>query len=127
RYEYAAGGLDTWNPVGIGPSAPADPYGQRPLPNLQPPGLRVTQGRDSFVPTGFGPISPGWRLRRDKLGRRAEGWSDEGWTQVALDDDCDGDFFQVAPPDQQLDALHDDERLVLEYLSPDHPSLTTRL
>jgi hypothetical protein len=130
RYEYAAGGLDTWNPVGIGPSAPVDAYGQRPLPHLQPPGLRVTPStswRDVFVPTGFGPISSSWRLRRDKLGRRIEGWSDEGWTQIALDDDFDGEFFQVAPPDQQIDALRDDERLVLEYLHPDHPSLTTKL
>jgi hypothetical protein len=127
RYEYAAGGLDTWNPVGVGPSAPTDPYGQRPLPHLQPPGLRVSQWRDIFVPTGFGPISPSWRLRREKLGRRAEGWSEEGWTRIALDDDFDGEFFQTAPPDQQIETLHDDERLVLEYLHPDHPSLTTKL
>jgi hypothetical protein len=127
RYEYAAGGLATWNPVGIGPNAPPDVYGQRMLPNLQPPGLRVTQWSDIFVPTGFGPISPAWRLRRDKLGRYAEGWSDDGWPQRALDDDFDGEFFQNAPPDQQLDALRDDERIVLEYLSADHPILTTRL
>jgi hypothetical protein len=127
RYEYAAGGLETWNPVGVGPSAPADQYGQRPLPNLQPPGLRAAQWSDIFVPTGFGPISPRWRLRREKLGRRADGWSDEGWTQIALDDDFDGEFFQTAPPDQQVDALRDDERIVLEYLNADHPSLATKL
>ena len=127
RYEYAAGGLSTWNPVGVGPTAPADQYGQRPLPNLQPPGLRLTQWGDIFVPTGFGPISPSWRLRRDKLGRRAEGWTDAGWTQIALDDDFDGEFFQAAPSDQQIDAVRDDERIVLEYLNPDHPSLATKL
>ncbi len=127
RYEYAAGGLSTWNPVGIGPTAPADSYGQRPLPNLQPPGLRVAQWGDIFVPTGFGPISPSWRLRREKLGRRAEGWTDASWTQIALDDDFDGEFFQVAPPDQQIEALRDDERIVLEYLNQDHPSLATKL
>src|SRR5580693_4965611 len=52
RYEYAAGGLSTWNPVGIGPTAPADAYGQRPLPNLQPLGLVVRQWSDIFVPVG---------------------------------------------------------------------------
>ncbi len=127
RYEYAAGGPPTWNPVGIAPDAPADPYGQRALPNLQPLGLVVRQWSDIFVPAGFGPISPSWRLRREKLGRRAEGWSDEAWTRIALDDDFDGEFFQTAPPDQQIDALRDDERLVLEYLNPEHPSLTTKL
>jgi hypothetical protein len=80
-----------------------------------------------FVPIGFGPIAASWRLRRDKLGRRGEGWSDEGWTQIALDDDFDGEFFQAAPLDQQVEALHEDERIVLEYLSADHPSLTTKL
>src|SRR5262249_15774575 len=51
RYEYAAGGVETWNPVGVGPGAPADAYGQRPLPHLQPPELRVAQWTDIFVPT----------------------------------------------------------------------------
>ena len=88
---------------------------------------RARSGATSSCPTGFGPISPAWRLRREKLGRYAEGWSDEGWTQRALDDDFDGEFFQAAPPDQQLDALRDDERIVLEYLNPDHPSLATKL
>ena len=41
--------------------------------------------------------------------------------------DADGEFFQAAPPDQQIDALRDDERILLEYLHPDHPSLTTKL
>jgi hypothetical protein len=127
RYEYAAGGVDTWNPVGIGPSSPLDSYGQRLLPHLQPPGLRVSHWRDVFVPTGFGPVAGSWKVRRDKLGGRAEGWSDEAWPQIPLDDDFDGEFFQAAPADQQIEALHDDERIVLEYLSAEHPSLTTRL
>jgi hypothetical protein len=31
RYEYAAGGLETWNPVGVASTAPLDTYGQRAL------------------------------------------------------------------------------------------------
>ena len=127
RYEYAAGGHDTWNPVGIRPDAVPDAYGQRALPHLQPPGLHVVHGSELFAPVGYGPIASTWLLRREKLGRRAEGWSDEGWTRVPLDDDFDGEFFQAAPPDQQLETLHDDASIVLEYLHPDHPRLTTKL
>lgn len=127
RWENAAGGPGTWNPVGMSRSAPPDAYGQRLLPNLQPPGLRAQHWGDLFVPVGFGPIGPRWAIRRDKLGPRKEGWSDEGWTQIPLDDDFDGEFFQAAPPDQQLDTLHDDAEIVLEYLHPEHPHLSTRL
>jgi hypothetical protein len=127
RYEYAAGGRDTWNPVGISHAAVPDAYGQRLMPHLQPPGLRVAHWNDLFAPAGFGPIASTWLLRREKLGARAEGWSDEGWTGIPLDDDFDGEFFQAAPPDQQLETLHDDESIVLEYLHPDHPSLATKL
>ena len=127
RWEYSAGGPDTWNPVGVSMNAQADAYGQRLLPNLQPPGLRIAQWADFFVPVGFGPVASSWRLRTDKLGSRAEGWSDETWTQIPLDGDFDGEFFQGAPPDQQLDTLHDDADIVLEYLHPDHPRLATKL
>ncbi|WP_044250029.1 DUF2169 domain-containing protein, partial [Chondromyces apiculatus] len=34
RYERAAGGPDTWNPVGVRRDAPPDMYGMRPLPDL---------------------------------------------------------------------------------------------
>jgi hypothetical protein len=127
RWEYAAGGQSTWNPVGVSPTAPPDAYGQLLLPNLQPPGLRAQQWSDLFVPIGLGPVASSWRLRREKLGRRAEGWSDENWPQIPLDDDFDGEFFQAAPPDQQIETLHDDEAIVLEYLHPDHPHLATKL
>lgn len=127
RWECAAGGVDTWNPVGVSANAAPDPYGQRLLPNLQPPGLRVVQWADFFVPVGFGPIASTWMIRRAKLGHRTDGWSDDAWTHIPLDDDFDGEFFQAAPPDQQIEALHDDVTIVLEYLNPDHPHLATKL
>src|SRR5262249_4883918 len=42
RYERAAGGPDSWNPVGMSASAPADSMGLRSLPNLEPPEYRFT-------------------------------------------------------------------------------------
>ncbi|HZF48971.1 MAG TPA: DUF2169 domain-containing protein [Polyangiaceae bacterium] len=127
RYERASGGLSTWNPVGIDPDGPPDPFGQRSLPNLQPPGLHVTQRSDIIGPIGFGPIASTWVLRSEKLGRGAEGLSDEAWARSPLGQGFDQSFFQAAPPDQQVDEIRADERIILEHLLLDHTRLVTRL
>src|SRR5262249_39075776 len=41
RYERAAGGSETWNPVGVRRDVP-DRYGQWPTPNLQPLGASAS-------------------------------------------------------------------------------------
>lgn len=127
RWERAAGGPDTWNPIGISSDAPPDVFGQRSLPNLQRPGVQITRLTDILAPTGFGPLAERWLVRRERLGPHGEGWSDGGWTQIPLGDDFDWLFFQAAPPDQQTAALTADARLVLENLHPDHPRLVTNL
>src|SRR5689334_14796869 len=60
RYERAAGGPGTENPVGMRFDGPPDAYGAVPVPNLQPPGLHVARSGDSFGAIGFGPVAPGW-------------------------------------------------------------------
>jgi hypothetical protein len=127
RYERAAGGQQTWNPVGIDPDSPPDAYGQRSLPNLQPPGLHVSQRSDIIRPVGFGPIASTWLLRTERLGQRAEGFSEETWARSPLGEGFDQSFFQAAPPDQQVDELRPDERIVLEHLLAEHPRLVTNL
>jgi hypothetical protein len=127
RWERAAGGPDTWNPVGISSDAPADKFGQRSLPNLQRPGVHITRPSDILAPTGFGPLAQRWLVRRERLGHYQDRWSDEAWAQIPLGDDFDWLFFQAAPPDQQTDALRADVRLVLENLHPDHPRFVTDL
>jgi hypothetical protein len=128
RYERAAGGMDTWNPVGIpGNDAPPDRFGQRVAPNLQRPGLTVLRSTDLLPPTGFGPIASTWLLRREKLGERGAAWSEDAVRTEPLGDDFDLAYFQVAPPDQQADALRPDEDIVLENLHREHPRLVTAL
>ena len=127
RYERAGGGPDTWNPVGVSPDAPSDRFGVRALPNLQPPGLVLTSPADIIRPVGFGPIASTWLLRREKLQDRADAWTDAALAYTPLGDDFDPRYFQVAPPDQQVNEIRDDERLVLENLHPEHPRLSTRL
>jgi hypothetical protein len=127
RYERAAGGLDTWNPVGLSADGPPDLYGQRPAPSLQPPGLVLTTRGDIVGPVGFGPIASSWTLRRERLRHRAEAWSDARLADTPLDPDFDPLYFQAAPPDQQVEAIRDEERLLLENLHPEHPRLSTQL
>jgi hypothetical protein len=126
-YERAAGGPDTWNPVGVSLEAPPDAYGQRLLPNLQAATATLADPTELDAPIGFGPIAAEWRVRRDRLRHRAEAWNEARFEDVPIGDDFDAGYFQVAPIDQQLDALRDEEALVLENLLADHPRLATKL
>lgn len=126
-YERAAGGPETWNPVGISPDAPPDTYGQAALPNLQPPRHTVASRADFIPPVGFGPIAARWPTRRQRLRQHAATFHDERLADAPLPDDLDPMYFQVAPADQQLDALEADQRIVLENLHPAHQRLVTNL
>jgi hypothetical protein len=125
RWERAAGGPETSNPVGVRLDA-QDTYGSTALPNLQPPGIHLAARGDHVAPTGFGPIATSWPTRREKRGGDTEAWSSR-WMDTPLPADIESSFFNVAPRDQQIEALRDDERLVLENLHPDHPYLVTSL
>jgi hypothetical protein len=126
RWELAAGGPETRNPVGIRARAEM-PDGRRPVPNFQPPGIYVASVLDHIPPVGLGPIAPDWPDRQQKLGRRTTAWSHDGWNARPLPDDFDMGYFNVAPPDQQVDAIVPDERITLENLHPEHPRLVTVL
>lgn len=108
RYERAAGGLGTVNPVGT-PERP---------PNLEP--ARRLDG--PTPPIGFGPIAADWPERVALL-RQYSGWS----PNEPFPEDFDGGYFNVAPADQQLASLRSDQPLHLENLHPEHARLSTRL
>lgn len=126
RYERAAGGPDTTNPVGVRCDV-RDTLGALALPNLQPPGLAIHTPNDFIAPTGFGPIAASWAARRDKLGQLAGTWSERAIAFYPLPEGLDARYFQVAPPDQQLEALRANERIVLENLHVEHARLVTSL
>ena len=127
RYERAAGGPDTSNPVGIRADARPDLYGQTTVANLQQPGMLLADRSDFIEPIGFGPIAPGWPSRRDKLGRHAASFTQTGWQNEPLPPDIDQSYFNAAPRDQQTASLRDNERIILENLHPQHPRLLTSL
>ncbi|TKD09135.1 DUF2169 family type VI secretion system accessory protein [Polyangium fumosum] len=127
RWERAAGGPETNNPVGLRFDAPPNSYGMIAIPNLQPPGMFVSQRSDTFVPVCFAPIGGGWPSRVAKLGPLAGAFASPGWEARPLPQLPDYGYFQAAPPDQQLAEVRPNERLVLENLHPEHPRLVTSL
>jgi hypothetical protein len=128
RWERAAGGPETSNPVGMRLDA-RDGLGSTPIPSLQPPGLHLTRRGEHVPPIGFGPIAPSWPERQEKLGISAGAWPPPGWSweEQPLPEGIEPGFFNAAPRDQQVDELRDNERLILENLHPDHPRLITSL
>ncbi len=121
-YERTRGGAGTWNPVGIGREE-RDRHGNVRLPNIQALGAPPTP---RLEPIGFGPLSATWALRIDRV-RYAGGFNPIDWNKRALPEGFDLSFFNVAPPDQQLDVVPNDAVLALEHLHPEHPRLSTRL
>lgn len=128
RWERAAGGPGTSNPVGMptGPDAHPDQWGRILLPNLCPAWSSVSSPRDVVPTIGLGPIAPDWPERRIRLHRHAGVW-DPRAQPVFLPDDIDAAFFNVAPADQQMATLTGDEAILLENLHAEHARLSTRL
>jgi hypothetical protein len=124
-YERAGGGPGTSNPVGV--QGAANSYGRIPVPNLQPVNTRIASASDYVAPVGFGPVSPGWPARREKLGRGAPLGAAPDVRRQPLPDDLQPAYFNHAPRDQQVQLLRDRERIVLENLHPDHPRFVTSL
>ncbi|MBL8741775.1 MAG: DUF2169 domain-containing protein, partial [Myxococcales bacterium] len=124
RYEYAAGGADTDNPVGIDASQ-RDGNGSAALPALVPPMFELSRG--STIPTiGLGPIARSWPPRARLLRPEDARWLDD--TSAPLSAQFDNRFFNSAPSDQWLDQpIRADERLILEGLDVVAARLVTNL
>jgi hypothetical protein len=125
RYERAAGGPGTANPVGVAPGG-RDPYGRMPLPNLQPVGFVPTPAAPC-EPIGLGPIAATWPQRAKLLGRHEGAFAPEQWMHRPLPEGLDMAHFNVAPPDQQIDAIREHATVLLENLHREHAVLSTRL
>jgi hypothetical protein len=129
RWERAAGGPDTSNPVGVpmGGEAYPDAWGRVAVPNLVPLGSSVLEPHDVVEPVCFAPIAPAWPSRMVRLHRHASTWSHDAWHVRPMPADFDAGYFNAAPLDQALHELAGTERILLENLHPRHPQLRTRL
>jgi hypothetical protein len=125
RYERAAGGPGTWNPVGV-PRSARDAEGRMILPTLYRPGAAARAVHAAVEPVGFGPIAPSWPERRDRLGTAAS-WSFRDIASRPLPEGMDLGYFNAAPRDQHLRVLSGTERISLENLHPEHAQLVTTL
>ncbi|HZO15341.1 MAG TPA: DUF2169 domain-containing protein [Polyangiaceae bacterium] len=125
-YERAPGGLDTPNPVGMTLDGPSDEKGRIALPNLQIPGEAINGRGSKLTPVGLGPIPASWPWRRN-LQRSEAPWNGSHWLEPPLPSDWNYGFFNVAPPDQQLEEIRADEAMRLEHLHPNEAQLDTRL
>jgi len=79
------------------------------------------------MPASFAPLSPSWKLRAGKLGKKYDQeWLDTRAPCFAAD--MDWTYFNCAPPDQQLDGyLKGDEELTFENLHPRRARFSVRL
>lgn len=112
-YEKALGGLgDPLNPWGTGQDPKSSP------PNIVPP-------KDVQAVAGFGPISRALRPRKMLRGNVSLAQLDE--SVIELPADFDWNYFQAAPPDQQLASLVGNEWIVIEGMHPKLPRIASRL
>ncbi len=100
-----------------GPSVPENPVG-RPIPLLVDP-------LDETRVSAFGPIPPFWPSRRAKRGSVDASVLKESAPNLPAN--FPWDFFQAAPPDQQVDGLSGGELIQLDGFFADRFRLTTRL
>jgi hypothetical protein len=126
-WERAAGGPESDNPVGLRFDAEPDQYGMVTIPNLQPPGAQVDQWGKTFAPIGYGPMAPQWPSRARRLHPHTMTFPVHGWEDRPLPARFDYNYFNVAPPDQQIEKLRPDERILLENLHPAYERLVTAL
>ncbi|WP_437805346.1 DUF2169 family type VI secretion system accessory protein [Sorangium sp. So ce1078] len=129
RWERAAGGPLTSNPVGVptGNGVLADRWGRARAPNLLPVASSTAIRHGLLWPAGFGPLRPEWPDRTQRLRRHAAGWDHTRWTERALPEGIDTGYFNVAPLDQVTNELTGTEQIVIEHLHPRFPRLATRL
>ncbi|MGX5831083.1 DUF2169 family type VI secretion system accessory protein [Mesorhizobium sp. 43Arga] len=129
-YDVAWGGVDRldpedklpasykYNPVGTGWSRTKNQRlvpGLR-LPNTQAVGEDVRSPFGDYRPMSFGPMGRGWPGRIEYGGTYDQNWIDNIFP--FLPPDFDERYFQMAPPDQQIDHPRGGEDVQLINLTP---------
>lgn len=87
----------------------------------------VALTKDSPLVVELAPLSAGSALRQAALGALAGRWPGEGWNLEPIPEAISPAFFNVAPEDQRVAEIRDDQEIRLTALHPEHPLLVTRL
>ncbi len=115
RYEYAAGGPDSDNPIGIDVSRP-DARGRRAVPQVLPVACDVAPHTTHLPTIGLGPLPTTYRLRSEELRPVDRAWIAHP-DREPLPKGFSSNYFQSAPAEQWLTRpLAANERVVLENL-----------
>ena len=129
-YDTAWGGTDRldpedklpasykYNPIGTGWARTRNQHlvpGLR-LPNTQSLGEEIRSPFGDYKPMSFGPMGRGWPGRIEYGGTYDDNWTKDIFP--FLPPDFDERYFQMAPPDQQIDAPRGGEDVVLVNLTP---------
>lgn len=97
-----------------------------PLPNVELPGQPITSMHDRPEPAGLGPVDPTWPQRFSKTGTYDAEWLRD--LSPGLAKDLDWSVFNLAPEDQQQEALfRGDEPFLVHGMHPQRPRLEGRL
>lgn len=106
------------NPVGTGWARPKNQHlipGLK-LPNTQAIGEEIRSPFGDYRPMSFGPMGRGWSGRIEHGGTYDDNWTENIFP--FLPPDFDERYFQMAPPDQQIDSPRGGEEVVLVNLTP---------
>ena len=127
-YDTAFGGIDAdakppqfypLNHAGMGFHAnlSAEAINGKRLPNTQEVGVEVTSPKGSYRPMAFGPVGRAWKSRAPLAGTYDQKWIDE--VCPFLPADFKEEYYQAAPPDQQIPYPKGGEEVTLLNLTPD--------
>ncbi|TAN08188.1 MAG: DUF2169 domain-containing protein [Rhizobiaceae bacterium] len=86
------------------------------LPNTQAVGEEIRSPFGDYHPMSFGPMGRGWPGRIEYGGTYDQNWIDNVFP--FLPEDFDERYFQMAPPDQQIDHPKGSEEVQLVNLTP---------
>ena len=87
------------------------------LPNTQAVGEEIRSPFGDYRPMSFGPMGRGWPGRIEYGGTYDQNWIDNVFPFLPAD--FDERYFQMAPPDQQIDHPRGGEEVQLVNLTPE--------
>ena len=92
-----------------------------PAPNLEAIDDPINSSHENHKAIAFGPVPPHWRLRSQFQGTLDEEWQKNRFPFLPVD--FDDRYYQMAPPDQQIDYPRGGEEIVFVNLLKETPHL----
>jgi hypothetical protein len=103
------------NPVGSGIAKRTKTLETQPAPSFEHPQQRIRTAKDRPIPWGFGAIAPHWQPRVKLAGTYDQSWQKQRCPLPPVD--FNRAFFNIAPPDQQLDGYVPGEEVRLDGMT----------